>query len=136
MLEFLSHAREAQARLTAARGDAWKGHPLGPPILVHCSAGIGRTGTFITLDACIRRLEETGTINIEGTVEKIRSQRAHSIQMPDQYIFCYLALLDYAVSKNKLQEIVLTGFEDDGLEIEDGSDSDEEIDSQSDYDNV
>ncbi|XP_069936492.1 tyrosine-protein phosphatase non-receptor type 9 isoform X1 [Cherax quadricarinatus] len=116
MLEFLNHVRESQARLTAALGSSWSGHPLGPPIVVHCSAGIGRTGTFCTLDICIRRLEEVGTIEVKGTVEKIRSQRAYSIQMPDQYVFCHLALLEYALHNGKLVEVDLTGFEDDGSE--------------------
>ncbi|XP_050721282.1 tyrosine-protein phosphatase non-receptor type 9-like isoform X5 [Eriocheir sinensis] len=116
MLEFLSQVRESQARLTAAYGSSWTGHPLGPPIVVHCSAGIGRTGTFCTLDICIRRLEETGTIEVKGTVEKIRSQRAYSIQMPDQYVFCHLALLEYALHNGKLVEVDLTGFEEDGSE--------------------
>ncbi|XP_045132303.1 tyrosine-protein phosphatase non-receptor type 9-like isoform X5 [Portunus trituberculatus] len=116
MLEFLGYVRESQARLTAAYGSSWTGHPLGPPIVVHCSAGIGRTGTFCTLDICIRRLEETGTIDVKGTVEKIRSQRAYSIQMPDQYVFCHLALLEYALHNGKLVEVDLTGFEEDGSE--------------------
>ncbi|XP_037777162.1 tyrosine-protein phosphatase non-receptor type 9-like isoform X1 [Penaeus monodon] len=116
MLEFLAHVREAQARLTSSLGDKWTGHPLGPPIVVHCSAGIGRTGTFCTLDICIRRLEEVGTIEVKGTVEKIRSQRAYSIQMPDQYVFCHLALLEYALHNGKLVEVDLTGFEEDGSE--------------------
>ncbi|MPC27639.1 Tyrosine-protein phosphatase non-receptor type 9 [Portunus trituberculatus] len=118
MLEFLGYVRESQARLTAAYGSSWTGHPLGPPIVVHCSAGIGRTGTFCTLDICIRRLEETGTIDVKGTVEKIRSQRAYSIQMPDQYVFCHLALLEYALHNGKLVEVDLTGFEEDGSEIQ------------------
>ncbi|KAL7648550.1 UNVERIFIED_CONTAM: hypothetical protein RMT77_000456 [Armadillidium vulgare] len=111
MLGFLAKVRESQSKLTASLGKKWDGHPLGPPILVHCSAGIGRTGTFCTLDICIRRLEDVGLIDVRGTVERIRNQRAFSIQMPEQYVFCHLALLEYAISSGKLQEVDLTGFE-------------------------
>lgn len=141
MINFLQKVREQQAQMVRELGDAWTGHPKGPPIVVHCSAGIGRTGeqidsvfipfiilsvpsnpnflvlhafagTFITLDICIARLEDVGTADIRGTVEKIRSQRAYSIQMPDQYIFCHLALIEYAVSRGMLQSADLSGFED------------------------
>ncbi|XP_022670585.1 tyrosine-protein phosphatase non-receptor type 9-like isoform X2 [Varroa destructor] len=86
--------------------------PQGPPIVVHCSAGIGRTGTFITLDTCIRRLESESRINVRGTVEAIRAQRAFSIQMPDQYVFCHLALLEYALIHGHLKDVDLSGFDD------------------------
>lgn len=114
MLNFLQKVREKQASMVKALGDTWAGHPRGPPIVVHCSAGIGRTGTFITLDICISRLEDVGTADIRGTVEKIRSQRAYSIQMPDQYVFCHLALIEYAVSRGMLKSVDLTGFDDRG----------------------
>lgn len=68
-------------------------------------------GTFITLDICISRLRDVGTVDIRGTVEKIRSQRAYSIQMPDQYIFCHLALIEYALSQGMVTEVDLTGFD-------------------------
>lgn len=73
---------------------------------------LSTTGTFITLDICISRLEDVGTADIRGTVEKIRSQRAYSIQMPDQYVFCHLALIEYAITRGMLQAVDLTGFDD------------------------
>lgn len=77
-------------------------------------------GTFITLDICISRLEDVGTADIRGTVEKIRAQRAYSIQMPDQYVFCHLALIEYALAHKHLSpDINLEGFDDN-----DNSDSD------------
>lgn len=134
MLNFLQKVRDKQAQLVRALGDTWAGHVRGPPIVVHCSAGIGRTGelshfgawnmrvnnsnrchfsgTFITLDICISRLEDVGTADIRGTVEKIRSQRAYSIQMPDQYVFCHLALIEYAYSRGMLQTVDLAGFDE------------------------
>ncbi|KAK9743602.1 Protein-tyrosine phosphatase [Popillia japonica] len=111
MIEFLERVRVQQANMVAALGDVWAGHPRGPPIIVHCSAGIGRTGTFCTLDICISRLEDVGTADIRGTVERIRSQRAYSIQMPDQYVFCHLALIEYALLKGFLSSADLTGFD-------------------------
>ena len=100
MIEFVHVVRQCQANLT--ENNNWKGHPLGPPILVHCSAGIGRTGTFCTIDININRLLDTKKIDIKDTVIKIRSQRAQSVQMPDQYVFCYMALIEYAIQENLL----------------------------------
>lgn len=80
-------------------------------IILICNSLLCITGTFITLDICISRLEDVGTADIRGTVEKIRSQRAYSIQMPDQYVFCHLALIEYALSRNMIQSADLAGFE-------------------------
>lgn len=113
MLQFLQCVREKQAEQVTAMAPAWTGHTLGPPIVVHCSAGIGRTGTFCTLDIAIRKFEDIGKVDIKKTVESIRAQRAFSIQMPDQYVFCHLAFLEYVLNMGYVEEIDLTGFDEE-----------------------
>ena len=54
--------------------------PSGPPLLVQCSAGVGRTGTFIVLDAMLQRIKEEGTIDIQGYVNQIRAYRMKMVQ--------------------------------------------------------
>lgn len=74
------------------------------PILLHCSAGIGRTGTFCAIDIGIKRYEEKKTIDIPSTVAKMRTERAGSVQTEDQYVFAYFALKDYIEQRLALQE--------------------------------
>ncbi|XP_048583329.1 tyrosine-protein phosphatase non-receptor type 9 isoform X1 [Nematostella vectensis] len=97
-LHILGLVRQAQASAVLAMGPSWKGHPSGPPIVVHCSAGIGRTGTFCTLDINVSRLQHEGVCEIVNTVKYLRTQRAHMIQTPEQYEFCHLAVLEFALS--------------------------------------
>ena len=47
------------------------------------------------------------------SVECIRAQRAFSIQMPDQYVFCHLAFLEYVLNMGYIEEIDLTGFDEE-----------------------
>lgn len=75
-----------------------------PPFVVHCSAGVGRTGTFITIDISIQKLETTGLVDIYSVVDKLRYQRTQSVQTGEQYVFCYRAVLEYAVSCGLLEQ--------------------------------
>ena len=49
-------------------------------LLVHCSAGVGRTGTFITLDYMLERIKQENTINIYEFVSNLRKQRVLMVQ--------------------------------------------------------
>ena len=68
--------------------------PAGP-IVVHCSAGIGRTGTFIVIDQIIDQIKKQGLsceIDVQRSILKVRSQRSGMVQTEAQYKFVYLAV--------------------------------------------
>ncbi len=58
-----------------------KSHPVsGAPLLVHCSAGVGRTGTFIVLDAMLQRIQEERVVNVCQFVRELRERRCLMVQ--------------------------------------------------------
>ncbi|XP_045516288.1 tyrosine-protein phosphatase Lar isoform X6 [Pieris brassicae] len=65
------------------------------PITVHCSAGVGRTGVFITLSTVLERMQYEGVVDVFQTVRTLRTQRPAMVQTEDQYEFCYRAALEY-----------------------------------------
>nr|XP_046909116.1 tyrosine-protein phosphatase Lar-like isoform X4 [Dermatophagoides farinae] len=65
------------------------------PITVHCSAGVGRTGVFITLSIVLERLQNEDVLDLFQTVRTLRTQRPGMVQTEDQYQFCYRAILEY-----------------------------------------
>ncbi|XP_066094736.1 receptor-type tyrosine-protein phosphatase C isoform X2 [Saccopteryx bilineata] len=65
------------------------------PILVHCSAGVGRTGTYIGIDAMLECLEAESRVDVYGYVVKLRRQRCLMVQVEAQYILIHQALVEY-----------------------------------------
>uniref|UniRef100_H3AN00 protein-tyrosine-phosphatase n=1 Tax=Latimeria chalumnae TaxID=7897 RepID=H3AN00_LATCH len=64
------------------------------PVVVHCSAGIGRTGTFIALGYLLEMAKAEGKVNVFQCVRKMRKKRVNMVQTQGQYEFLYDALLE------------------------------------------
>nr|DBA17573.1 TPA: hypothetical protein GDO54_002999 [Pyxicephalus adspersus] len=68
--------------------------PPSSPILVHCSAGVGRTGTLIALDRIIKQIEAEDKVDVYGVVYDLRMNRGLMVQTESQYIFLNKCALD------------------------------------------
>uniref|UniRef100_A0A383W4E4 Uncharacterized protein n=1 Tax=Tetradesmus obliquus TaxID=3088 RepID=A0A383W4E4_TETOB len=91
----------------------------GAPVLVHCSAGIGRTGTFCAVDILLQRLdawpgcnggagpergEVEAALNLPALVHELRRQRMGMVQTLEQYAFVYQAIVDDLQARTKQQQ--------------------------------
>lgn len=87
------------------------------PLVVHCSAGVGRSGTFIALDRILQQIQYTNVVDIFGIVYEMRKERVWMVQTEQQYICihqCLLAVLEGQENDPPLHEIHENeGFEDD-----------------------
>lgn len=77
-----------------------RGSILSGLVLCSRSAGVGRTGCFIVIDAMLERMKHEKTVDIYGHVTCMRSQRNYMVQTEDQYIFIHEALLEAATCGN------------------------------------
>ncbi|XP_056437742.1 receptor-type tyrosine-protein phosphatase kappa isoform X5 [Gadus chalcogrammus] len=68
--------------------------PSAGPVVVHCSAGAGRTGCFIVIDIMLDMAEREGVVDIYNCVKALRSRRINMVQTEEQYIFIHDAILE------------------------------------------
>ncbi|XP_022110482.1 tyrosine-protein phosphatase 10D-like [Acanthaster planci] len=71
----------------------------GTPTVVHCSAGVGRTGTFISLDRLMRHMEEFNFVDILSVTCDLRMHRSYMVQTEQQYVFIHKCVLDILEEK-------------------------------------
>ncbi|XP_036439768.1 receptor-type tyrosine-protein phosphatase eta [Colossoma macropomum] len=69
------------------------------PTLVHCSAGVGRTGTFIAIDRLIFQIERDGVVDVYGIIHDLRMHRPLMVQTEDQYVFLNQCAVDIIRSR-------------------------------------
>ncbi|CAM4610594.1 receptor-type tyrosine-protein phosphatase V-like [Lepidochelys kempii] len=97
---------ESTASLMAFR-DLARGHMQtakgSGPTLVHCSAGVGRSGTFIALDRLLHQLKEEKAVDVFNTIYTMRMSRYQMIQTLGQYVFLHSCILE------KITEELLLG---------------------------
>ncbi|XP_061124497.1 receptor-type tyrosine-protein phosphatase O isoform X8 [Syngnathus typhle] len=78
------------------------------PVVVHCSAGVGRTGTFMALDRLMQHIREHDFVDIMGMVAEMRSHRLSMVQTEEQYVFIHQCVLLMWQKKKQQQQPPLT----------------------------
>uniref|UniRef100_A0A8C3TXA6 Receptor-type tyrosine-protein phosphatase eta n=1 Tax=Catharus ustulatus TaxID=91951 RepID=A0A8C3TXA6_CATUS len=78
-------------------------NPVDSPTLVHCSAGVGRTGTFIAIDRLIQQMEMENSVDVYGVVYDLRMHRPLMVQTEDQYVFLNQCVMDIIKSQRERQ---------------------------------
>ncbi|EGD79641.1 hypothetical protein PTSG_10488 [Salpingoeca rosetta] len=94
--------------ILAFREDVYRLHDPNTPLIVHCSAGVGRTGTYIAIDRLICAAESLApTLSVVDIVSDLRRTRNFMVQTVIQYGFVYLSLHEALVKGHKQVQLGL-----------------------------
>nr|XP_056702969.1 phosphatidylinositol phosphatase PTPRQ [Euleptes europaea] len=80
------------------------------PIVVHCSAGVGRTGVYIALDHLTQHINDHDFVDIYGLVAELRTERMCTVQNLAQYIFLHQCVLDLLTIKRSSQPVCFVNY--------------------------
>ncbi|KAL8603769.1 hypothetical protein ACOMHN_024385 [Nucella lapillus] len=87
---------------------SYRNQPTGrAPLLVHCSAGVGRTGAFIALDILMQQTQHSTSVSVQQAAAQLRHDRCNMIQTKAQYRLVYEAVLE-AYSSRECRTAVST----------------------------
>lgn len=74
------------------------------PMLVHCSAGVGRTGTYIAIDRILQHIKDHDEIDIHSVILDMRNYRSHMVQTEDQFIHIYESIRHFITKEGDEEE--------------------------------
>ncbi|VDK85010.1 unnamed protein product [Litomosoides sigmodontis] len=78
--------------------------------IIHCSAGIGRTGTIVACEICLKILLEGKDLNVLDVIKEMRTQRAGAVQTEGQYVYLHRTLCEYINAKKIAKEKIAEFF--------------------------
>lgn len=104
--------------------------PAQAVVCVHCSAGIGRTGTFIVIDMILDQIRKEGfdsEIDIHRTVQMVRDQRSGMVQNEAQYKFIYMAVLEFITTEMQRVGMKISDKDEEKKEKENEKDREKKL---------
>ncbi|KAI4808001.1 hypothetical protein KUCAC02_027765 [Chaenocephalus aceratus] len=117
--EFRVKNRNNSEERTRTGETAHRERRAGAPTVVHCSAGVGRTGTIMALDVLLQQLEKERAVGINGFVHKMRLSRPHMVQTESQYVFLHHCIMDCLQPHENTEENIYENTEENIYENED-----------------
>lgn len=71
------------------------------PMIVHCSAGVGRTGTFIAVDRLLQHIRDHDDVDVYSTILDMRNYRCNMVQTEDQFVYIYECIKDFITTDDE-----------------------------------